>query len=161
MNEDNEFWNYAIKVYSDPEIASVCQALQNRFQLSVNCLLFALWLADQSRVLPVDFDETESVGWRLQVLEPLRRLRYQLRRTKRSAEEEYCYQQMKAAELSAEKVEIGLLFKLKEHCFITTQLSGLRLRNLCVAAGVETGEKGELQVLLIQLSDKAAVNGGI
>ncbi len=50
MNEDNEFWDYAIKVYSDPEIAEVCQALQNRFQLSVNRLLFALWLAEQGRV---------------------------------------------------------------------------------------------------------------
>ncbi|MBQ0783630.1 MAG: TIGR02444 family protein [Amphritea sp.] len=161
MNEDNEFWNYAIKVYSDPEIAEVCQALQNRFQLRVNRLLFALWLAEQGRVLPADLDEADSREWRLKLLEPLRSLRYQLRKSKRSVEEESCYQQLKTAELSAEKVEIGLLFKLKDHCSTAAKLSGLRYQNLCVAADTGTGGTGELQVLLTQLSDKAAVNGSI
>ncbi|BBB27876.1 TIGR02444 family protein [Amphritea japonica] len=161
MIEDNELWSYAVKVYSDRETAELCLTLQNVHQLSVNRLLFALWLAEQRRTLPAGLDDTEAKKWRLELLEPLRMLRYQLRKSKQSMDEDRCYQQLKIAELSAEKVEIGLLFALKRYCPSAVQLAGLGYRNLCSIAEVEPEVSGELQTLLGHLSDKASSNGSI
>lgn len=161
MIEDNELWRYAVKVYSDPETSELFLTLQNRHHLGVNSLLFALWLADQGRTLPEGLDDSDAKKWRLELLAPLRNLRYQLRGLKVSSEEEQCYQQLKIAELSAEKVEIGLLFELQNCCPRTTHLADLSYRNLCAIAQIEPEVSGELQTLLSHLSDKATSSGSI
>jgi len=165
MSENNVFWNYAVAIYSTPATAELCLRLQNRYQLSVNSLLFALWLAEQGRVLPATLDDSHVREWRENVLEPLRLLRYQLRQSKQSRTEDDCYQQLKKAELAAERVESGLLYELREQCPDVSGaggeaegLSDLNTQgylNLCAAAGCEPGMAGDLQALLRQLVDKA------
>ncbi|WP_296063000.1 TIGR02444 family protein [uncultured Amphritea sp.] len=169
MSENNVFWNYSVEIYSTPEMAELCLLLQNRYQLSVNYLLFALWLAGQGRVLPATLDDSHVREWRLKTLEPLRLLRYQLRQSKRSLTEDACYQQLKKAELTAERVESGLLYELRVHCPDAagagnevdrhSDLNRLSYLNLCSAAGAEPFITGDLQALLRQLADKAIGSG--
>lgn len=166
MSENNAFWNYAVQLYSTPETAELCLLLQNRYQLSVNYLLFALWLARQGRVLPINLNDHHVLQWRTDMLEPLRQLRYQLRRSKQSPQEYDCYEQLKKTELAAERVESGLLYDLREHCpdvagggeenVELTSLSELGYLNLCSAAGAEPSVAGDLQALLKQLNNKAS-----
>jgi len=163
MSENNAFWDYAVKLYSTPETAELCLLLQNRYQLSVNYLLFALWLARQGKELPVQLDDLEARQWRLNMLEPLRQLRYQLRASKQCPQKNDCYLQLKKAELAAERVESGLLFSLRERCPDVVSAGGkavelveLGYLNLCIAAKADPALAGDLQALLKQLTNKAS-----
>ncbi|WP_299197875.1 TIGR02444 family protein [uncultured Amphritea sp.] len=169
MSENNAFWNYAVQLYSTPEIAELCLLLQNRYQLSVNSLLFALWLARQGRKLPANLDDNAVRQWRVNMLEPLRQLRYQLRSSKQSPQEYDCYAQLKKAELAAERVESGLFYELRECCPDVARAGGeaelidlqqLGYLNLCIAADSDSGVAGNLQALLKQLNNKATGCGG-
>ncbi|RTE64436.1 TIGR02444 family protein [Amphritea opalescens] len=164
MLDNNVFWHFAVQIYSTPEVADLCLTLQNRYQLSVNDLLFGLWLAREGKQLPPQLDDQQVQQWRSRTLEPLRKLRYDLRQSKQSEDQQCCYEAMKQAELSAEKVEIGLLYDLRDLCpdaagADVKPLNQLSYLNLCVAAKVtaKTAENlGDLPALLRQLSDKAA-----
>ncbi|WP_428036913.1 TIGR02444 family protein [Amphritea sp.] len=170
MSENNAFWNYALQLYSTPETAELCLLLQNDYQLSVNYLLFALWLAHQGKELPASLDDQHVRQWRTRMLEPLRQLRYQLRHSKQSPQEYECYEQLKNAELAAERVESGLLYDLTEHCPDVVRDAGAAVEvmaikqlgylNLCSVAGVEPCLTGDLQTLLRQLNNKATGCGG-
>ncbi|WP_417227095.1 TIGR02444 family protein [Amphritea sp.] len=168
MLDNNVFWNYAVQIYSVPDVAALCLTLQNRYQLSVNYLLFGLWLAHEGRYLPADLSDQKVCQWRKTMLEPLRQLRFTLRETKQSGEEYCCYEALKQAELAAEKVEIGLLYELRERCPEADLASGedawkkLSYCNLCVAAtsvtksaAAEFDKDEDLQALLAHLGDKA------
>lgn len=165
MLDNNVFWNYAVQTYSTPEVADLCLTLQNQYQLSVNDLLFGLWLAREGKRLPQELDDPSVRQWRGKMLEPLRKLRFDLRQSKQSEDEQHCYEALKKAELSAEKVEIGLLYDLRDLCPDVERADGvealtqLSYLNLCAAAKVttKTAENlGDLPALLRQLSDKAA-----
>ncbi|SER19083.1 TIGR02444 family protein [Amphritea atlantica] len=164
MSENNAFWNYAVAIYSDPAIEQLCLRLQNRYQLSVNDLLFALWLAHLGRQLPETLDYAGVREWRINMLEPLRLLRYQLRQSKRSSAEEECYQRLKKAELAAERVESGLLYDLRDRCPDVSGTAGdmnqLGYVNLCTAAGTDPVMTGDLQAHFQQLVEKAIGCGG-
>lgn len=162
MSDNNVFWNYAVTIYSTPDVAELCLKLQNRYQLSVNYLLFSLWLAHEGRCLPLDLDDQHVRQWRVTMLEPLRQLRFLLRQKKQSEDEFVCYDALKKSELAAEKVEIGLLYALRVSCPLVAgtdklcRLDVLSYRNLCVATKIDAQTAGDLPALLRQLSDKAA-----
>lgn len=164
MSDNKVFWNYAVQLYSVPDVAALCLTLQNRYQLSVNYLLFGLWLAHEGLYLPVDLADQKASQWREMTLDPLRQLRFALRETKQSEEEYCCYEALKQAELAAEKVEIGLLYELRGQCPDAGQLASdgtrkeLSYRNVCVAVKRTIAKPDideDLQALLAHLSEKA------
>lgn len=163
MSEENAFWNYAVRIYSEPGVADLCLTLQNQYGLSVNQLLFALWLAQQGRLLPANLDDRKARKWRTEHLEPLRQLRYQARQYSASTTQKQCYQSLKQAELAAEKVEIELLYQLLECCAESNTIngstnatgSGLAYQNLSLVVNPEGQINSELSALVLKLVDKA------
>ncbi|MDO6565055.1 TIGR02444 family protein [Amphritea sp. 1_MG-2023] len=162
MKDNNVFWHAAVQIYSTPGVADVCLTLQNRYHLSVNYLLFALWLARQGKCLPSELEHDSVCLWRNSLLEPLRQLRYALRQTKQTSAQNECYDALKTAELAAENVEIELLYDLREQCPDSGLLAGpdevnrLGYLNLCIAAKLEEPSDSDLALLLKKLNDKAA-----
>lgn len=135
MSEDNALWNFVLKIYSDRQVASTCLQLQDNFGLNINRILFALWLAESGRKLvPEALDDLALCQWTEQVTEPLRRYRYEVRTSypqPREALVDDFYQQLKNAELAAEKSELALLFKRAALCPKSLQASVLlRQHNL-------------------------------
>ncbi|WP_432471284.1 TIGR02444 family protein [Amphritea sp. HPY] len=137
MSDDNRLWDFALKIYSDPEVAATCLRLQDDFGLSVNRLLFAIWLAREKRLLGGQLlDDRQLSEWHDSVLLPLRQLRYRVReqRQQQSLDKQgfnNCYQQFKQAELEAERVELNRLYQLADDCCASERdLSDLARSNL-------------------------------
>jgi hypothetical protein len=47
----NAFWEFSLKVYSTPEVAAECLALQHKFGLDINLLLFVTYVGERKLVL--------------------------------------------------------------------------------------------------------------
>jgi uncharacterized protein (TIGR02444 family) len=77
----NPLWDYSLTVYRLDEVATSCIALQDTFDIDVNLLLYAAWLAHLKRSLSdghLIALEARVCEWREQVVKPLRGLRRQL-----------------------------------------------------------------------------------
>lgn len=115
MGNQQQLWQFALKFYSERAVSTQLLKLQNDAQMSVNQLIYAVWLASVSYRLLSLPDENEQVAvWRSQVVIPLRTLRFELRASKDSFSQqggavEASYQQLLAAELAAERAELDLL----------------------------------------------------
>lgn len=163
MSDDNRLWAFALNIYSDPEVAAACLQLQDEFGLSVNRLLFALWLAREQRQLGrLQLDDRQLADWHDSVLLPLRQLRYRVReqREQQSLDKQgfnSCYQQLKQAELEAERVELDRLYQLADDCRVSTHdLSDLARSNIKVClmhrnVGNSEGLEALLEILIIKL----------
>lgn len=99
----NPLWDYSLTIYRLDEVATLCIALQDTFDIDVNLLLYAAWLAHQKRCLSNDhlaaLDALVS-EWREQVVKPLRGLRRELRDYPSAAS---VRDELKALELRAER----------------------------------------------------------
>jgi uncharacterized protein (TIGR02444 family) len=109
-SRDHAFWKFSIAVYAAPGVAAECLALQERYGLDVNVLLFCAWLG--SRKIGLTADELASVeavvkAWHDSVVRPLRSVRQYL---KGMPEAERLRGRVKAEELDAEKSEQAMLF---------------------------------------------------
>ena len=132
MDIDNKLWQFALAFYAQPGVAEQLLALQNDHAVSVNQMLFAFWLASEKNKLtglPADTDE--STRWRRQIVVPLRQIRFLLRQQR--ADEllkiatDDCYQQLLAAELATEQVELAFLFSSSEkHSEAAASGTGIR-----------------------------------
>jgi uncharacterized protein (TIGR02444 family) len=112
MQLDNPLWRYALKVYSHPSVEQACLAAQG-VGLHVNTLLLCGWLATQGKRYQPEYYAAVLGLWRDPVLDPLRRVRYQVREMcQKYPELESCYQHLKQSELAAEQVDIALLWQL-------------------------------------------------
>lgn len=114
MSLDNALWHYAAAVYSQAEVESICLRLQLHYGLSINRVLWALWLATQGRRLAVAllYDQ-QLLQWNTEILSPLRALRYRLRNSGgKTPPRQSCYRSLQQAELEAEKVELARLYEL-------------------------------------------------
>lgn len=115
MSLENPFWTFALKVYKDPQVQSLCLDWQS-LGLSVNRVLFCCWLADEATQLEAWPSMPSADLWQRQTLEPLRRLRYQV---KSSIQTDPCleplYQTLQQAELQAEQREIAYLWQARLH----------------------------------------------
>jgi uncharacterized protein (TIGR02444 family) len=83
MSEDEAFWRFSLAFYERPGVADALIALQDRDGFDVNLVLFALWLGISGRG-PLSGDALEAAErvagtLRSEIVEPLRRLRRQLR----------------------------------------------------------------------------------
>ena len=105
----NLFWDFSLAVYARPGVPAACLDLQDRLGLDVNVLLFAAWagLGCGVRLSAEDLARVDSAiaPWRAEVVRPLRAVR---RRVK--GEDAALYDQLKAAELAAERIQQDRLF---------------------------------------------------
>ncbi|MGI9484921.1 MAG: TIGR02444 family protein [Geminicoccaceae bacterium] len=79
---ESAFWTFSTGLYGRPGVEAGCLALQERHDLDVNLLLFALWLADCGVVLDaLMFKRAKATvaSWHAETTGPLRALRRQLR----------------------------------------------------------------------------------
>jgi uncharacterized protein (TIGR02444 family) len=110
-NSVSGFWTFSLQTYAQPEIASICLELQERFGADVNLVLFMLWAASRGRRL--ESREIEKIAelvkdWREQVVIPLRLSRRALKSPPRewpAQETEALRQRIKADELEAERLQ--------------------------------------------------------
>ena len=103
-------WRFSLRVYRRPGVASVCLRLQDQHGLDINLLLYAAYAAVSGRGAVAARDlvaaDRAIAGWRRQVIEPLRRLRREL---KGVAAATATRQRVLAAELAAEREAQRLL----------------------------------------------------
>ena len=115
MKAESPFWRFSLRFYARPGISAACLVLQDEAGADVNLLLFLLFLADSGIAIASEdvrrFDGAVK-AWREAVVEPLRALR---RRLKSGIEpvppgdSEIFRNQIKRAELEAERIEQGIL----------------------------------------------------
>lgn len=118
----DNLWDYCVSAYADEAVARCCLALQEQFLANVNFLLLSGWLAKHKLNAPVEtFDELQQTvdAWHRQAVVPLRELRQRLKAWQASYSELSGFrEQVKAAELAAEKWEVSRL----EHVIASSQL---------------------------------------
>ena len=103
-----DFWNFSLRLYTQPQVADLCVQLQDTYQVNVNLLLWCCWLEQQA--IDLTAERLQQAHWRVDAWEqdyvlPLRALRRNLKRQFGTADAtmEMLRQQIKQAELMAEK----------------------------------------------------------
>ncbi|MBV9859442.1 MAG: TIGR02444 family protein [Alphaproteobacteria bacterium] len=102
------FWRFSLAYYEKPQVSAALIALQDRRGFDANMMLFALWLGLSGRP-PLDAQtlavaEAAVCTIRVEIIEPLRRLRRALKH-ERAADIQRLRGQLQAVELAAEKTE--------------------------------------------------------
>ncbi|MFI4928133.1 MAG: TIGR02444 family protein [Burkholderiales bacterium] len=109
-------WNAITSLYADPAVARDLLRRQDEEGLDVTLHLFALWAGTQG--VPLDAgdladSDAEVAAWRAQVVQPLRALRRAIKamgkNTPASHDIEAVRTLVQAAELAAERVQVGML----------------------------------------------------
>jgi uncharacterized protein (TIGR02444 family) len=114
--EDGELWRFSLAFYKRRGVAEALIALQDRDRLDVNLMLFALWLGVSGRG-PLGSDalaaaERASGTLRSEIIEPLRRLRRELRHHP-DGDVQQLREGVKALELAGEKLAQARLARLR------------------------------------------------
>lgn len=76
------FWRFSLATYGRPGVAVACVALQDRWGLDVNLLLWCCWHgAERRRLSPEDVKRAIDAArpWQSEVVQPLRALRRMLK----------------------------------------------------------------------------------
>lgn len=125
MQDSSALWQFSLALYAAPGVSHACIQLQDHWQANINLILWLVWLEQRNQ--PVDSDlivqaEAAIAPWSEQTLQPLRALRRLIgsQRANHTSEannsneaiKEDLYQQLKAAELLAEKIEQRTLVQL-------------------------------------------------
>ena len=74
----NSFWDFSIQLYAKPGVEQACLAMQNKFGLDVNNVLFCLWHGQLYGEFPNSTLSQMIVftnEWRTNVVQPLRSAR--------------------------------------------------------------------------------------
>lgn len=107
-----DLWAFALSIYNRPAVAEACLYWQDQRRAKVNLLLWLIWLGHrQLAVSESDLQRAEAViaKWNEQVTQPLRELRRQLKQAAADSAVGVVREQIKAAELSAERYELQQL----------------------------------------------------
>jgi uncharacterized protein (TIGR02444 family) len=145
---DNPFWDYSLAVYAGDGVADALLALQDRFGLDVNLLLYAAWLADRGLQLDAAHLaalEARVAPWREQVIHPLRRLRRQWRDYPEAAA---LREALKALELQAEQSQQALMWEYFRSAGALPEVPGTLRHNLRLAAGAGARRPGWAEAAL-------------
>jgi uncharacterized protein (TIGR02444 family) len=114
---DNEFWQFSLALYAQPNVREQCLALQEECGIDVNVLLFCGWLGWSKRVRleADDLQRIEGVvaDWHRCAVKPLRSVRQYLKGLDAGGAGGL-RERVKADELEAERVEQALLFSYAE-----------------------------------------------
>ena len=114
--QPSPFWRFSLRLY--PAIADACLALQDRFGVDVNVLLFLLWAAEGSRKVGAEDARRVAAAvesWTRSVVVPLRTVRRALREPPELVEPaaaERFRQRVKQVELEAERLQQEGLHRL-------------------------------------------------
>jgi uncharacterized protein (TIGR02444 family) len=113
---ETDAWAFALRVYANPPVADACLKLQNEAGVDVMMLLVIAFAAVRHRVLLTRSEigalDDECRPWREQIVQPLRAVRMELKSGPSpapNAETEQLRSTIKAAELSAERLQNRLL----------------------------------------------------
>jgi uncharacterized protein (TIGR02444 family) len=125
-------WSFALSLYGRPGIADACLLLQERLGADVCLLLFALFLAREHGAV-LEASDLESLdcaiaNWRREVIYPLRSVRRRMRSGPQPAPgpaTEPLRQQIKAAEIRAEQIELAALAHMVDMRALTRSASPL------------------------------------
>lgn len=118
MAMNSDFWTFSIGLYGRPGVADACLGLQDRLGADVNLVLFAAWVGASGRALSegeIQMSQNVVSAWRREVVEVLRLLRRRLKvgpAPAPSSQTDALRKAIKAAELSAEKIEQDALYEL-------------------------------------------------
>lgn len=113
-----DLWDFAVALYRQPGVESLCLALQDDWDVDVTVLLFSVWLS--MRGLLFDDARRESVQsqcepWQAEVIAPLRRARRWLKtQSSQTAAVAACRNTIRDAELAAEKLQLQRLQAMAE-----------------------------------------------
>lgn len=115
---ETDLWDFAVALYGQPGVESLCLTLQDDWNVDVIVLLFGVWLSargvllDDARLATV---QTLSGPWQVEVITPLRRARRWLKtQSSQTAAVDACRKGIKDAELAAEKLQLQRLQALAE-----------------------------------------------
>jgi uncharacterized protein (TIGR02444 family) len=110
---ENDFWRFSLRVYRAPGVADECIAVQDRYAVDVNVMLFCAWVgAERGRAMTQDELAScrAAVGeWHESTVKPLRAARQTM---KGLPGVEPLRTQVKGLELEAERIEQTMLFEL-------------------------------------------------
>lgn len=126
----NPLWDYSLTIYRLDEVASSCIALQDTFDMDVNLLLYAAWLAHLKCSLSDDHLaalEALVSEWREQVVKPLRGLRRQLRDYPGA---ESARDELKHLELQAEREQQDMMYAFYQRSPTLPRCDAALLENL-------------------------------
>jgi len=148
---DNPLWDYSVDVYRLEEVAPTCLALQDDFEVDVNLVLYAAWLARLERRLSAAHlravDERVA-KWRGAVVRPLRALRRALRGLSPAAS---IRAELKALELRAERHQQDIIYRYYRRAEPLSPGTGALAENLALVARYcshrETGWEGAIRRL--------------
>jgi uncharacterized protein (TIGR02444 family) len=151
--EDDALWRFSLAFYTLPGVAQALIALQDRDQLDVDLMLFALWLGVSGRGrLSSDglaLADRAICTIRAEIVEPLRALRRRLRQEP-GADVQCLREGVKALELAAEKLVQTRLARLAAPCGSETS-RGARLAtahaNLAAYLGAERARGAEAVII--------------
>lgn len=114
---DSAFWKFSIAVYSAPGAADECLAVQERYDLDVNVLLFCAWIGQSRKIAlaPKDIEALDAAAapWHEATVKPLRSVRRYMK-GKPDSEIIALRTRVKGAELDAERIEQAMLFAYAE-----------------------------------------------
>ena len=149
----NPFWDYSLATYGRPQVAEICLALQDNFEIDVNFLLYALWLGSGGYELTethLSALEGEVARWRAEVLKPLRALRRQLPVDGPGAA---IRDEIRAIELRAERRQQDLMYLYRESAELESTTGALPIVNLERVAALFAGDIGPCKALLQRLTE--------
>jgi len=128
----NSLWDFAVGIYQYSPIKTACLQLQDEAGADVCVLLAVVWLGKNGRHLTLAeialLNSTVEV-WQQKMTLPLRQLRRDIRQfieSEPSLDAEPIYQQIKAAELKAERVTMQQLQVLIEYQPLPITMSGFK-----------------------------------
>jgi uncharacterized protein (TIGR02444 family) len=114
---ETPFWRFSLKLYRQTGVSDACIALQDRFGVDVNLLLFLFWLASDDRQLSADevkmLDDNVR-DWRNLTIVPIRDARRKLKGAETLVEagkQEAFRDKVKAVELEAERLQQEALYE--------------------------------------------------
>ncbi|HZP79509.1 MAG TPA: TIGR02444 family protein [Pseudolabrys sp.] len=115
---DNPFWRFSLAVYGAPGVQAECLALQERFGIDVNVLLFCAWIGVSKRIsldnAQLNAIEAATGSWHQAAVQPLRAARQQLKAMPEMSHPDVVQlrKELAALELRAEQIEQALLCEL-------------------------------------------------
>ena len=115
LDLDGALWRFAVSFFGRPDVSEACLDLQDRAGLDIVLLLSVIY-ADRMLTRPLSLAQIAELGeatlrWRKDVVRPLRDLRRFLKPPRAGFPEERLLlrDQIKAAELKAEQIQLAML----------------------------------------------------
>lgn len=110
----SSLWDFAVGLYTQPGVSSLCLELQDKYAVNVNVLLFARWLETRERRIELAAALACVSDWDKNYVQVLRQLRRQMKMEFAESLMQVAdvRDQIKRAELQAERLELHWLEQL-------------------------------------------------